>query len=62
MGLSVSDPATLVTLNSLSPSNYDAAKPPETKKGDFLGMFLRCQYVNIATLALIGSEPIDVKF
>jgi len=26
MGLSVADPATLVTLNSLSPSNYDSAK------------------------------------
>lgn len=28
MGLSVADPATLVTLNSLSPSNYDSAKCP----------------------------------
>ena len=26
MGLSVADPATLVSLNSLSPSNYDSAK------------------------------------
>lgn len=26
MGLSVKDPATLVTLNSLSPDSYDAAK------------------------------------
>eukprot|EP00435_Cladocopium_sp_Y103_P009263 s4570_g2.t1 len=29
MGLSVADPATLVTLNSLSPSNYDSAKCPD---------------------------------
>ena len=28
MGLSVADLATLVTLNSLGPSNYDSAKCP----------------------------------
>ncbi len=37
MGLSVADPATLVTLNSLSPSNYDSAKSLGTVLGTIFG-------------------------